>query len=69
MTLHSLTDALADSAALQDIAKKAGVTLAQARLIVASLGDLPAPQVVRLFSIAHADRLRSIHRAQRRDGR
>lgn len=66
MTVHSLVTVLEDSSALLAIAERAGITAAQARLVAAALGDLPAEQVVRLCGVARADRVRQINRGGRK---
>ncbi len=65
MTLHSLAEALRDTVALDDVAKQAGITLVQARAMLAALADLPVTQVVRMSEIAHRDRVRQINRETR----
>jgi hypothetical protein len=65
VTLHSLVDALADTQALVDIAKRAGITIAQARVVCAALGAMDAQQVVRMCATANADRIRQVNRGSR----
>lgn len=62
--VYSLADALEDSATLTDLAKKAGVTVDQARRLLADLSNRPAQQVVRLLYGAHRHEV-----ATRRRGR
>jgi len=66
MTLHDLTEALEDSAVLADLARRAGITMAQARTVAAALANLPLPQVIRMCSTAHADAIRRANRAARK---
>lgn len=49
----TVTYALLDSNALVEIAREAGVTLAQARAICAALGELDPRQLVRIVAAAH----------------
>ncbi len=60
-----MTTALADSYALVEIAQKTGITAAQARMVAAALGDLPAEQVVRLAGLASRDQQRQRERMAR----
>ena len=69
MTVHDLTDALADTAALLDIARRAGVTLEQARTVAAALSDLPMVQTIRICSTAQSDRIRQANRQTRKGAR
>lgn len=66
MTLHDLSEALADSAELVDLAKRAGITVAQARFFAAALAELPIKQAIRLCTTARADRIRQINKTTRR---
>lgn len=67
--VHSLSDALLDSMALADVAASAGVTIAQARAVVAALAEIPAAQVVRVCGIANRDRERQREREERKERR
>ncbi len=67
MTLHDITDALVDSAALQAIAKRAGITLVQARAVAGMLADLPVTQTIRLCTTAQHDRIRQAQRLARKE--
>jgi hypothetical protein len=64
--IHDITKILADSQALTEIAIKCGVTIAQARLVAAALGELPAEQVIRLCGVARERRIQQINRETRR---
>jgi len=65
----SMMEALADSAALVDVAAEAGVSPDVARRVAASLAALPIAQVVRICTAAHEGRARQRARMQRRSGR
>lgn len=66
MTVHSLTQALEDTAVLHEIARKAGTTVAQARTVLALLADINAQQMVRMCATARADRVRAVNRETRK---
>lgn len=65
MTVHSLQDALQDTATLDDVARKAGITLAQARLVMAAIHDLPVLQVMRMGATSKAAQIRQLNRETR----
>ena len=66
MTVHDITDALVDSCTLDAIAKRHGITLAQARAFCASLADLPITQVIRMTTTCQLDRIRQSQREARK---
>ncbi len=66
MTARSFEEALADSAVLNDIAKRSGATPEQVRAVLAALGNMEAEDVVRMCGTAAKDRLRAINRQTRR---
>ena len=65
MTLHSLEEALADSAALAELVKRGGVTLSQAKALLGALADLPAVQAIRICETARRDAVRQTNRKTR----
>lgn len=54
--------ALLDSIALNDAAKDAGVTLEQARRLVAAIGEMPVEQAARIIGKVSLDRHRALMR-------
>jgi hypothetical protein len=68
VTIHDLTFAIEDSIVLLDIAKRAGVSAAQVRMVAAALGNIPVEQAIRLCSTAHNDRIRQANRTVRKAG-
>jgi hypothetical protein len=64
--VHSLEQALADSAVLADAAELAGITSEQAKRVVAALANVPIKQAIRICVAAEADRVRQINRQTRR---
>jgi len=65
LTLHDITDALIDSAALNAIAKRAGITLAQARAVAGMIADLDIKQQIRMCTTCQHDRIRQAQREAR----
>ena len=64
-TVHDITDALVDSAVLDAMAKRAGITLAQARALCAMVADLPVTQAIRMCTTCQLDRMRQAQREAR----
>lgn len=65
MTVHDICQPLIDSATLIDIAKRAGITIEQARIVAASFADLNIRQAVRICTTAQHDRIRQSQREAR----
>ena len=66
MTVHDITDALADSATLDAMARRAGITLAQARQMAAMFADLPVRTTMRIMTTCQLDRMRQSAREARK---
>lgn len=69
MTVHSLIEALEDSAALKAMADESGLTLAQMRKAMAVVGRrsvLQMRQVLRIATTADDEEKRQVNRATRR---
>jgi hypothetical protein len=64
--VHDITQPLLDSATLADMAKRAGVTLPQARMLAAMFADLPIRTAVRICTTAQLDRIRQSQREARK---
>jgi hypothetical protein len=56
----TIATTLEDSNVLLDIAHRAGITIGQALVVVASLAELPPPQATRIVQTAHAARPKPI---------
>ena len=67
MTLHDLTQALADSTTVVALANNAGVSVSAVRQILAELADMEAQQMVRICATARQDRIRQVNRETRRN--
>ncbi len=65
MTVHSLTQVLADSSTLLELAAEADLSSAQVRKLLALLADVPIRQAVRMCTTARQDRVRQINRKSR----
>ena len=57
MSVHDITDRLIDSAALADIAKRAGITLEQAKAVAGMLADLSVRQAIRVMVTCQLNRI------------
>jgi phosphoserine phosphatase len=55
--VHDITDHLIDSLALADIAKRAGITMEQAKAVAGMIADLPMRQAVRMCTMAQIHRI------------
>lgn len=67
--VHSLEEVLLDTAALVDVATKAGISTTEAKRVCAALADLPIVQAIRICTTARADQVRQINRQTRRTHR
>jgi len=66
MTAVSLVQVLEDTAKLAELAKGAGISIAQARRLAAALADIPVEQALRICATAHVDHVRQTNRMTRK---
>lgn len=66
--VYSLEEALADTAALVDIATDAGIPTAAAKKVAAGLAVLPIRQAIRICTTALREEMRARVRTGRRNG-